>query len=161
MSDTPNTPTPPTPAPTPTTPRAESTRGLSRVFKTILFVAVIGTAGSLFWFGNLMSAVAGVYSSKVEPMPFDREVWMANIATESHESVRLRMADDLVTNHLAAGLHESRLYLLLGYPDQPLPGYDLMYFLGTATTDPSDNGLWLAIKLNTRGEIEFLKITSE
>ena len=147
----------------PTTPRAESTRGLNRLFKVMILIVAVGAVGSVFWFGNLMNAVAGVYSRKVEPMAFDSGVWKANEGTESHESVRLRMADDLVANHLAEGLHESRLYLLLGYPDpySPPPGYDMVYFLGNTPTDPGTDGLWLAIKLNTRGEIQFFKVTDE
>jgi len=154
MSDTP----PATPRP-----RAESTRGLNRVFKVILLVVVIGGVGSVFWFGNLMNAVAGVYSRKVEPMAFDSGVWKANIAIETHESVRLRMADDLVENHLSAGLHESRLYQLIGFPDPyaPTPGYDMVYFLGSTPNGPGSDGLWLAIKFNNRGEIEFFKVTDE
>lgn len=141
--------------------RHESTRGLNRVFKVFILVVVIGGVGSVFWFGNLMNAVASVYSRTVEPMTFDSEVWKATESIESHESVRLRMADDLVANHLAAGLHETRLYQLLGFPDpyQPLPGYDVMYFLGNSPTEDGTNGLWLAIKLNNRGEIQFFKVT--
>lgn len=152
--------TPETQQPT-ATQRHESTRGLNRLFRVGVLVLVVGGVGSVFWFGSLMNAVAGVYSRTVEHMTFDSEVWKASEATESHESIRLRMADDLIANHLATGLHETRLYQMLGFPDpyQPLPGYDLMYFLGHSPSGDGTEGLWLAIKLNTRGEIQFFKVT--
>ena len=144
----------------PVTKVSSGTHGLAMLFKLVFTLGLLAVLGSVFYFGSMLEAVADVYEeTKIEPMPFDAQLWQASVAEESVESVRLRMIDDLLDNHLQREVHNSFILELLGPPDDHTP--DLCgtthehwcYHLGTPPTGPMHRGAWLNIRFDDRASV--------
>lgn len=86
------------------------------------------------------------------PLRFDSEVWKATPGDHSRNSVRLRMADDVLTQPIV-GQPRHAIVALLGEPDSPgfFDGYALVYFLGPERHPLPIDSEWLAIRLDDAG----------
>ncbi|MFG0305699.1 MAG: hypothetical protein ACF8Q5_05740 [Phycisphaerales bacterium JB040] len=141
------------------------TAGLGALMRGALVLLGLVGVGLVLSFGTLMEAVAGAYSERVEPMPFDAAVWQSTPAEDSSRSVRLRMIDGLLhAGHLERGTHESVVLNVLGYPDDPAhdsctaAGEHWCYYLGATPAGTREGGsfargAWLILRFDDRGEL--------
>ena len=119
-------------------------------FPVALIALVIGAF--LFW------PVPGF-----EPMPFDSEGWKAARSPCTLDSVRLRMADDLLEKHDLTGRSRADIVELLGEPDETayFRHYDLVYHLGRERRLAGLDCEWLVIKLDSNGAAEQVAIATD
>lgn len=97
-----------------------------------------------------------------KPTSFDSQHWMFSKPEMSWESVRLKMVDDLVENHLKVGLQKSQIISLIGSPDETkyFNNYDMVYYLGRERNSIGIDSEWLVIKLQ-ENKVESFKIAHD
>lgn len=87
----------------------------------------------------------------VQHVPFDSAAWKQSPAKDSPQSMRLRMFDDLNTNHELEGMTREELIELLGEPDpqsDEFKEFDMVYHLGRERSPLGVDDDWLVIRLD-------------
>jgi hypothetical protein len=115
--------------------------------------------------GYLAAVIAVLVMMRVDfdPAPFDSAVWIATPAEDSHESMRLRMVDDLLNNHLKPGMTREEVVDLLGVADDTFYfiGYDMVYRLGAERSSFAIDSEWLVINLATNNTVTEAVLTRD
>lgn len=85
-----------------------------------------------------------------DPMPFASDAWKSSEADFSWDSVRLRMADDLLRDAPLLGLPRAEVVELIGEPDDTdkFREYEMVYFLGLERSTMAIDGEWLVVDLD-------------
>jgi hypothetical protein len=123
---------------------------LRKVFK-IAGIALGGiTLLVLIWFGTVVYSFSG-HSIEFEATEFSSLEWKSSEPEMTWDSLRLKMADDLVENHIKKGQSKAAVILLLGKPDKTeyFKDYDMVYYLGRERNPIGIDSEWLVIKLNS------------
>ena len=97
-----------------------------------------------------------------DPVPFDSQTWKQTPSEFSLQSVRLRMANDLVSTHLRDGMTREEVVGMLGEPDETpyFAEYDMVYHLGQERHPFGIDSEWLVIRLDAnRQAAEILLVT--
>lgn len=123
---------------------------MRKVFK-IAGIALGGiTLFVLIWFGTVVYSFSG-HSIEFEATEFSSLEWKSSEPEMTWDSLRLKMADDLVENHIKKGQSKAAVILLLGKPDKTeyFKDYDMVYYLGRERNPIGIDSEWLVIKLNS------------
>ena len=102
---------------------------------------------------TLALGLAGVAAHRwniLRPIAFDRTVWLKGDGEKSMNPPRLRMADDLIRNHVIVGKTRSEIELFLGPPTQTnyFRNYDMVYWLGPERSGFGVDSEWLVVRLS-------------
>ena len=97
-----------------------------------------------------------------EPMKFEMLTWKNSEPEMSWESTRLKMADDLIENHLKVGLTKTEVIQLIGEPDETnyFNNYDMVYYLGRERNIVGIDSEWLVIKLK-EDKVELFSLVND
>ena len=107
------------------------------------FLAVVVFIGSI---GYLLSSG----SIEFEPLQFSSSAWKAAKPEMTWESLRLKMVDDLMENHLSRNQSKESVIALIGKPDDTeyFRDYDMVYYLGRERNALGMDSEWLVFKVN-------------
>lgn len=117
-----------------------------RIILGVSLAAAVLLAGFLVF---VISVVIMLSGDGIDPLPFDAAAWQNNPATFSHDSMRLRMVDDLLASHPLVGRTRSQVVALLGEPDDV--GWrnpDMVYQLGLERGPFAIDSEWLQLHLD-------------
>jgi len=83
---------------------------------------------------------------------FDSENWKNTAPDWTHDSIRLRMIDDLLDRHQLLGKSRDEIIDLLGEPDDTdyFSDYEMVWWLGPERSFMAIDSEWLLIDLNER-----------
>jgi hypothetical protein len=134
--------------------------GLSKVLK---FLGI--TTGIILF---LLLAYVGIFfywlSSTVdfEPTTFDAIHWQSSTPEMSWESLRLKMVDDLVENHISEGQSKSEILTILGKPTETeyFSDFDMVYYLGLERNAIAIDSEWLLINF-TDNKVRQIRIATD
>lgn len=131
-------------------------KGGSSLFAAVLAVLLVGlcvlcpATNSLLLRPILANFDSRYASSHVDPVPFDRDLWLAGKARH-----RVGMAHHLTNNNLLVGKTRSELVEVLGEPDIDRPGDEGMrWLLGFHAKGLFDETLWLGVTLGNDGKVK-------
>lgn len=95
-------------------------------------------------------------SSKIEPIPFNRSIWIEGSEKEvGKQHFRFAMIDDVMKNHLKKGMSKEDVDHLLGEPDDKS---DTHYFYLLGSNGGMFGVSFLYIYFDSRNEIEKIDI---
>lgn len=114
-------------------------------------------------FAGLMSVVFMRHTdSQAAFIPFDQSIWTDDEAIHRLPNPRRLMIEDVLSNHLKAGMTRQEVITLLGKPTET-PHFrdrDLVYWLGNEEGYVSIDSAWLVIDLDGTDAVEgFEKVT--
>jgi outer membrane protein assembly factor BamE (lipoprotein component of BamABCDE complex) len=108
-----------------------------------------------------LALLAGVIWFAVRPgRHFDPSLWSNS---QTSESVRLRMADDLIRNRRLLGLTRQEVVTLLGEPlkTEYFKEFDFVYYLGSERGFMGIDSEWLVLKLGQDGRVNRARISRD
>lgn len=131
-------------------------------------LAFLVTAAFAWWATMLVLVVGSLTSGELHPRPFDARLWndpawRTSISTESHfHSIRQRMVDDLLAQHLRPGLSKDDVLGLLGPRDEKpslrVPEREAwIYVLGAQRGIPVDDE-WLVITFDGQERVSAVSL---
>lgn len=96
-------------------------------------------------------------------MNFERQKWIDPKVYYDEPYIRIKMVDDLVTNHLSKGISRLQVIELLGeqIETKKMQEYDLVYWLGMEKSFISIDSLWLVIKFDKEDRLTEFKILTD
>lgn len=117
----------------------------------VVVLAGAGIIASLILVGPILLDRM-LLSVDFDPMPFDSALWKATPSEYSLKSIRLRMADDLLTKPVV-GTTRQEIVAKLGEPDQTpyFREYSMVYHLGQERNPLGVDSEWLVIRLDDAG----------
>jgi hypothetical protein len=126
--------------------------------KRLLIALGILTAVGALAFVALSVAVVirlGTGTHDFYPVAFESGAWRANPSQFSHESIRLRMADDFLATQAPVGKSRDQIVALLGEPDETpyFRDYGMVYHLGQERGFFAIDSEWLVFRVDDQGQV--------
>jgi hypothetical protein len=108
--------------------------------------------------------VPGLFAACIKTT-FDSAQWKEADASGKKPFVRLEMADHLIASRALYGKTREEILGLLGEPSKSgkayFPEYDFVYWLGPERSFISIDSEWLAIKLDSTGQVRAYELTTD
>lgn len=114
------------------------------IFKIILWIICVG------FFGYILLVIFLLFAPKLNSyahrVSFESSEWKNHL--KDHDPVKLRMVDDLLSQHMLVGYTIEQVDQLLGKPPKTyyFKNYDYVYWLGNERSAMSADSEWLGIK---------------
>jgi len=132
----------------------------STIIKWVLVIAATFASG---WLLAMAVVVFALSRYDFTPIPFDSETWINSPSEHSHESVRLRMVDDLLLKHPLVDKNRVEVEDLLGPADTGYFSnrYDMVYHLGLERQGIAIDSEWLIIDLDDQDEVVDIRLHTD
>lgn len=118
---------------------------------------------SIFFIAFAVVMVCMNFEQRIMAMNFERQKWIDTKVYYDEPYIRIKMVDDLVTNHLSKGISRLQVIELLGEQTETkkMQEYDLVYWLGMEKSFISIDSLWLVIKFDKEDRLTEFKILTD
>ena len=133
-------------------------------WRRILIVAAIGAAALstpvLYWLGT---AYYSMVRERWHRTAFDSAAWQDVKQVESHDPVRIRMVDSLISSRRLDGISREEVEKLLGKSDDTeyFKAYDAVYWLGPERGFIGIDSEWLVITYDAHGKVRSHEIVRD